>query len=112
MRNSFRVERVTHVFPQEAQVTFASKAVGWISAFMLLRLNRDNVYAFASVKNVEHNNPVCNCKQGIVLANQNIQARLDLGAALADEDISRKNKLTGVTLYTLALGVAVTTVAG
>jgi hypothetical protein len=112
MRNSLRVEVVTHVFPQEAQVTLASNTVGWIPVFMLLHLGRDNVYALASMHHIKHHDPVRNCEQGIVFANQNIKTRLDLGAALADENIARKDKLTGVTLYTQTLGVAVTTIAG
>jgi hypothetical protein len=112
MRNSFLVEVVTHVFPQEAQVTCASKTVGWISAFMLRCLSRDDIYALASMHYVEHHDPVRDGEQGIVFTNQYIKAWLDLSAALAHKNIARKDKLTGVTLYTQTLGVAVTTVAG
>ena len=62
--------------------------------------------------NVKHDDPIRNREQSIVLADQNINTRLDLCSTLANEDVSRKNKLACIALYTLALGIAITSVAG
>jgi hypothetical protein len=79
---------------------------------MLNYLSWDDVYALSSMHYVEHYDPVRDREQSIIFTNQYINAWFDLGAALANKNITRKDKLTGVTLYTQTLGVAVTTVAG
>src|SRR5688500_15648420 len=108
-RNSFLVEPVVQVLPQEAQVTFASgKYVGWISAFNWnLHLNdlRNNVDSLLSVGDVIHHDTRGNCHQGIIRAGFDVQARLDLGAALAHKDVARQYKLTRVTLDAQTLGI-------
>ena len=52
------------------------------------------------------------CKQGIVLANTDIVAGMEVSTALPDEDVARKNELTVRTLRSQTLGLAVTTVTG
>jgi hypothetical protein len=79
---------------------------------MLNYLSWDDVYALSSMHYVEHYDPVRDREQSIIFTNQYINAWFDLGATLANKNITRKDKLTGVTLYTQTLGVAVTTVAG
>src|SRR3990172_2007910 len=91
IRNSFFVDVVTHVVPHEAQVTFASKTAGWISAFMLCHLGRDHVNAFAAPNDIEHDSSIRDREQGIVFADHYIQAGLDLRSPLANKDVAGEN---------------------
>jgi hypothetical protein len=50
--------------------------------------------------------------QGIIRAKAYAGAGMNLGAALSDDDVAGKNRLTVSTLYAKALGFAVTTVLG
>ena len=57
------------------------------------------------------NNTLGNCEQGIISTDLDVQARFDLGAALADEDVSGENGLTSKFFYTQPLCIAVATVS-
>ena len=50
--------------------------------------------------------------QGVIAAQANARAGMDLGAALSDDDVASQNGLAVSTLYAKALGLAVTTVFG
>jgi hypothetical protein len=51
-------------------------------------------------------------KKGIVFANSNVQARVDLGTALAHQDVAGLNKLAVLSLYSQAFGLTIAAVPG
>ena len=50
------------------------------------------------------------CKQGVVAANTDIVAGMDVRASLANQNIAREDKLTVRTLHAQSLGLGITTV--
>ena len=61
---------------------------------------------------LEANNALNLCEQGVVLTAANIHTRVDLGAALANQDVACRYGLTVCTLYTQSLGLGIKTVLG
>ena len=51
-------------------------------------------------------------KQGVILADTNIGAGMDVGASLANQNVAGQNELTVCTLCTQALSLRVTAVLG
>ena len=51
-------------------------------------------------------------KQGVVAADTDIDARMDVRASLANKDVASQNKLTVCALSAEALGLGITTVLG
>ena len=51
-------------------------------------------------------------KQGVVAADTDVDAGMDVGAALANKNVARENELTVGALGTKALGLGVTAVLG
>ena len=51
-------------------------------------------------------------KQGVVAADADVDAGMDVGASLANQDVAGQNKLTVGTLHAQALGLGVTAVLG
>ena len=74
----------------------------------LLRVN-GNLLAVLT-QTLEANNALNLCEQGVVLTAANIHTRVDLGAALANQDVACRYGLTVCTLYTQSLGLGITTV--
>jgi hypothetical protein len=54
---------------------------------------------------IVHDDAVRSSEQGVILAGGHIQTGLDLGAALAYENITGKNKLARVALDAQTLGI-------
>ena len=61
---------------------------------------------------LEADNAVSLGKQRIVAANTNVGAGVDVGAALADQDVAGQNELTISALGAKALGLGITAVLG
>ena len=94
-----------------------SEAVLQLSLIGFMRLTRDllgvNAYALAAAMlRFETKNAVDLCKQGIVLADADIVAGVEMGTTLTNEDIACKNELTVRTLGSETFGFAVAAVAG
>jgi hypothetical protein len=51
-------------------------------------------------------------KQRVIAANPNIQARLELGSPLPHDDGSAIHQLSGKTLYSKPLGLAISSIPG
>ena len=51
-------------------------------------------------------------KQGVILADTNVDTGMDVGASLANQDIASQNELTVCTLDAQALSLGVTAVLG
>ena len=52
------------------------------------------------------------CEQGVVAADPDVVARMDVRASLADQNVAGQNELTVCALDAEALGLGVTTVLG
>ena len=59
----------------------------------------------------EQNLSCCGCKQRMVLADADVDARVELGAALADDDVARDDGFAAVDFYAQAFRFRVATVA-
>ena len=55
---------------------------------------------------------VLQCKQGVVAADAHVGAGMDLGAALADQNVAGQDELTVAALHAQTLGLGVTAVLG
>ena len=51
-------------------------------------------------------------KQGVILADTNVDTGMDVGASLANQDVAGQNELTISTLHAQALGLGITAVLG
>ena len=78
--------------------------------FFLLRVNGNLLAVLTQA--LETNNALNLGEQGVVLAAADVQARMDLRAALTDKDVARRNGLTVRTLDAQALGLGITAVLG
>ena len=58
------------------------------------------------------NSTVNQSKQGVVLADTNIGAGMDMGASLANQNVASQNKLTVSALAAQSLGLGITAVLG
>ena len=54
---------------------------------------------------------VYQCEQGVVAANPDVLAGMDMRASLANQDVASQNKLPICTLYAQTLGLGVTAVS-
>ncbi len=63
-----------------------------------------------SAETFESNSAFCDCKEGIVFANLNIQTRMEMSASLANENVARFSNLTCVHFGSQALRVGVAAV--
>src|SRR5258707_2428426 len=77
----------------------------------MLTLRGDDVHALAATHEVEHHHAIHRRKQSIVLAGVHVQARLDPGSALTNQNISGQHKLTCITLDTQTLRIRIAPVA-
>src|SRR5436190_11960685 len=73
---------------------------------------RDDVDDAAALALAESDRAVDQCEQGVVAADADVAARVELGAALADDDRASRELRAAEHLHAEALGVRVTTVAG
>ncbi len=53
----------------------------------------------------ELDHAVLECEEGVVLAAANVFARVEFGAALANDDVASQNELTAVALDAQSLGL-------
>ena len=51
-------------------------------------------------------------KQGVIAADADVNAGMDVGASLANQDVAGQDELTVCTLHAQALGLGITTVLG
>ena len=51
-------------------------------------------------------------KQGVILADTNVDTGMHVGASLANQDVASQNELTVCTLHAQALSLGITTVLG
>lgn len=72
------------------------------------RINAD--LSLISTETFESNSAFCDCKERIVLANLNVQARMEMGASLANDDVARFSDLTCVHFGSQALRIGVAAV--
>ena len=70
------------------------------------RINAD--LSLISAETFESNSAFCDCKERIVLANLNVQTRMEMGASLANDDVARFSDLTFVNFvsHDMSIGVA------
>ena len=85
---------------------FASK-----NLFLLLDFVNRNLLA-VTTHALEANDAGNLCKKSIVLADADIRARMDVSAALTNENVASRYNLTVCTLDAEALGLGITTVLG
>ena len=76
--------------------------------FLLGGVNRNLLTILAQT--LEADNAVGLGKQRIIAADANVGAGVDVGAALADQDVAGQNELTISALGTKALGLGITAV--
>ena len=84
-------------------------------SFQILFTYRINTYlSLVSAKTFECNSAFCNCKQSIILADLNIQTRMQMCASLSYDDIAWFSNLTSMHLcsQTLCVGIAAVLCAG
>ncbi len=74
------------------------------------RVNADLLLVSALA--LETDNAVYQREEGIILALANVLARMDVGAALANENVAGEGELAVGTLGSKALGLGITAVAG
>jgi len=60
---------------------------------------------------IHHHEAIREGKQGIVLGTLNVQARMELGATLANDDAAGRDKFPGVGFDSAMLGVRIASVA-
>lgn len=72
------------------------------------RINTD--LSLISAETFESNSAFCDCKERIVLANLNVQPRMEMGASLANDDVARFSDLTCVHFGSQALRIGVAAV--
>lgn len=72
------------------------------------RINTD--LSLISAETFESNSAFCDCKERIVLANLNVQTRMEMGASLANDDVARFSDLTCVHFGSQALRIGVAAV--
>lgn len=70
---------------------------------LLCRLNDDGA-ALVFATNGELHRAVDQCEQGVILAHTDIVARVELGTALANDDVASLNQLTAVALNAKSFG--------
>src|SRR5690606_17057185 len=75
----------------------------------LFRMDADLLAALA--RPLEGHKPVCRRKQGIISADTDIRAWVDARAALAQNDVASRHKLTAEALDAQTLCIRITTVA-
>ena len=85
---------------------FASK-----NLFLLLDFVNRNLLA-VTTHALEANNAGNLCKKSIVLADADIRARMDVSAALANQNVACRYNLTISTLYAKSLGLGIAAVLG
>lgn len=78
--------------------------------FGLLRVNGNLLAVLTQA--LEANNALNLCEQGVVRTTANVYARMDLRAALANEDVACRYGLTVCALNAQSLGLGVTAVLG
>ena len=61
---------------------------------------------------LEVNAAIDQSEQGVIAADADALTRMDVGAALTDQDVAGQNKLTVAALDAEALGLGITTVLG
>ena len=86
-----------------------------LGLFVLLSCccNRDALaIAKPAADRLKFDDAVGQCKQGVILATTNIDARHDGGSTLADENGASCNAFTAVGLHAEALRIGVASVAG
>ena len=75
--------------------------------------NRDALaIAKPAADRLKFDDPVGQCKQGVILAATNIDARHNGGATLADQNGTSRYAFTAVGLHAEAFGIGVASVAG
>ena len=82
------------------------------ASYLLLFINR--IYADLSLvlaETFESDSAFCGCKEGIILTQLYVQARMEMSASLANDDVARFCNLSCVHLCTKALCVRITAVA-
>ena len=72
------------------------------------RINAD--LSLISAETFESNSAFCDCKERIVLANLNVQTRMEMSASLANDDVARFSDLTCVHFGSQALRIGVAAV--
>ena len=88
------------------------KSRSFLQLFLLLFLNR--IYAdlsLVSAKTFESDSAFCGSKECVILADLNVQAGMEMGASLTNDDVAGFSNLSCVHLCAKALGVGVTAVA-
>src|SRR5215207_5378598 len=78
---------------------------------LLCSCSSNDVHYATTAAGAEFNSSRGQCEQGVVAATANTGARVEVGAALADDDLAGRNDLAAEALYAEVLGVGVTTVA-
>ena len=99
------IDEVDSILIDEARTPLIISGRGGKSSEMYITANR-----FA--KTLKADDAVGEGEEGIVFADADVVARVELGAALADEDIARKHRLAVRTLHAEALRLAVAPVVG
>ena len=79
-------------------------------AFLLLGVHRALPAVLALT--LETDGAVYQSEQGVILANANVDTGMDVGASLANQDVTGQNKLTVCTLHAQALSLGITAVLG
>ena len=72
---------------------------------------RDDVDRLAATLGAELDSTGLECEQGVVATASDVHTGVELGAALADQDLTGAHPLPAETLHTETLGVGITTVA-
>ncbi len=88
------------------------KSRSFLQLFLLLFFNR--IYAdlsLVSAKTFESDSAFCGSKECVILADLNVQAGMEMGASLTNDDVAGFSNLSCVHLCAKALGVGVTAVA-
>ena len=88
-----------------SEVPFASKNI------LLLDFVNRNLLA-VTAETLETNNAGNLCKKGVIGTNADIYARMDVSAALANQNVACRYNLTISTLNAKSLGLGITAVLG
>ena len=101
---------ITHGMPSIFEIKKAILFRVQLFMFRLFtyRINAD--LSLISAETFESNSAFCDCKERIVLANLNVQARMEMGASLANDDVARFSDLTCVHFGSQALRIGVAAV--